>query len=273
MLILGDKYMNSHSKAPGDVSEKELAGNIKCITILTPENIEIRYRIAGLGTRFLAWAFDTLLQLIIISVFSTLLFVAGMIASFSVMGAEAVSLWVLALMTLITFFITNAYFIFFEVRWNGQTPGKRLLYIRAIHAGGYPVSFQDSLVRNFMRIIDMLPLLYGVGISSILLSSGGRRLGDLAAGTYVIMEEPPAAPLKAPEKKFTVPEAKNLSEAQLDMIYQFLLRTKYLGHKHRITLAERMARYFSNCLQIQIPPNRTSEGYLHDLLSSARGES
>ena len=43
-----------------------------------------------------------------------------------------------------------------------------------------------SLARNLMRLVDVLPSSYLVGLVSMLVTAEGKRLGDLAAGTIVV---------------------------------------------------------------------------------------
>ena len=93
-------------------------------------------------------------------------------------------------MTLVSFALYNGYFILFEWLLNGQTPGKRLLHIRVIKQGGYALRFFDTLLRNLLRVVDFLPLFYGVGLTSLLLTRDSQRLGDLVAGTLVVYQEP-----------------------------------------------------------------------------------
>ncbi|MDO9107816.1 MAG: hypothetical protein Q7U89_02330, partial [Coriobacteriia bacterium] len=50
----------------------------------------------------------------------------------------------------------------------------------------------DSVVRNIIRSIDVMPGTYAIGIISMVLSRTSQRLGDMAAGTVVIADEPPA---------------------------------------------------------------------------------
>jgi hypothetical protein len=57
-----------------------------------------------------------------------------------------------------------------------------------VEADGSPVGFLTSAVRNVMRLVDVLPTAYLVGIVSILVSSRNQRLGDLAAGTLVVRD-------------------------------------------------------------------------------------
>ena len=105
------------------------------------------------------------------------------------MGLES-QLWIAAIAGLVSFALYNGYFILLEWLLNGQTPGKRLLHIRVIKQGGYALRFFDTLLRNLLRVIDFLPLFYGVGLTSLLLTRDSQRVGDLVAGTLVVYQEP-----------------------------------------------------------------------------------
>ncbi len=59
-----------------------------------------------------------------------------------------------------------------------------------IKQGGYALRFFDTLLRNLLRVVDFLPLFYGVGLTSLLLTRDSQRLGDLVAGTLVVYQEP-----------------------------------------------------------------------------------
>ena len=80
------------------------------------------------------------------------------------------------------------YFVFFEVIWHGQTPGKRWVGLRVIKEGGYPLGFVDSVIRNVVRLADFLPAYYMLGAIVMFIDPRSRRLGDLAAGTLVVRE-------------------------------------------------------------------------------------
>ena len=79
-----------------------------------------------------------------------------------------------------------------------STIGKHLLRIRVVGNSGDPVSLRESLVRNLMRFVDWLPLVYGLGVASIAVSDKRQRLGDRVAGTIVTL---------APEKDINPPPA------------------------------------------------------------------
>ena len=117
------------------------------------------------------------------------LLVVAFAALFSALGVES-QLWISAIVGLVAFALYNGYFILLEWLLNGQTPGKRLLHIRVIKQGGYALRFFDTLLRNLLRVVDFLPLFYGVGLTSLLFTRDSQRLGDLVAGTLVVYQEP-----------------------------------------------------------------------------------
>jgi hypothetical protein len=81
------------------------------------------------------------------------------------------------------------YPVIFELTPGAATPGKRAMGIQVMMANGLPLTPAGCLIRNLMRAVDMLPLLYGFAIVSVLLRRDARRLGDLAAGTLVVYRD------------------------------------------------------------------------------------
>lgn len=158
------------------------------ITILTPENVELRFELAGLGSRFLALLLDTLLQSLITLIPILVIWAAAYTAQ-SVSLTEltdVLSPWVIAIVILFLFSLWSGYFLFYESRSSGQTPGKKALGIKVIRDTGHPVDFRAATLRNLLRAVDALPGAYGVGILSVFISPQYRRLGDYVAGTLVV---------------------------------------------------------------------------------------
>ncbi len=150
------------------------------LSVETPEQININYQIAGIGSRFFAALLDTLLLgiIVIIGTYVNDNFIAELGAFFGN--------WLGAIGGIVVFAIFWGYFMIFEITTNGQSPGKLALGLRVIKEGGYPISFADSAIRNLMRIVDFLPFCYGTGLLVMLLNRNWQRLGDLAAGTLVV---------------------------------------------------------------------------------------
>lgn len=157
------------------------------VSIRTPENIEFSYRLAGLGSRAFAVTIDMVLLALAVGIVST---GASLVAGLAGLGLGTfVASATMAVGIAVMFTLVFAYFVMFEALWNGQTPGKRILGIRVVKDRGHGIRFVDSLLRNLLRIADMVPALYLVGGTAALLSSRNKRLGDLAAGTLVVVVE------------------------------------------------------------------------------------
>jgi len=150
------------------------------LSVETPEQININYQKAGIGSRFYAAILDTLLLCFIV-------FIGTYVNSNFIRELGFIfGNWLGAIGGIIVFAIFWGYFMVFEVTTNGRSPGKLALGLRVIKEGGYPISFADSAIRNLMRIVDFLPLFYGTGLLVMLLNPNWQRLGDLAAGTLVV---------------------------------------------------------------------------------------
>lgn len=153
------------------------------LTVDTPENIDFNYEIAGLGSRFLAAAIDTL----VVSVIQAILILTMLIiAGFDF--AEAALGMIIAGITLVAFGVLWGYYILFELVWRGQSPGKRALKIRVVRTDGSAITLTESIIRNLIRIVDFLPAFYGLGVVTMFVNENARRLGDLAARTLVVYE-------------------------------------------------------------------------------------
>ncbi len=150
----------------------------------TPENVIFGYEIVGIGSRFLAALIDSFIVALIQIPPNVLLFYV-LSANLDDGSAGLIS----AILTFVTFALLWGYYIFFEVWWNGSTPGKRAIRVRVIRQDGMPITLTESIIRNLIRLIDFLPLAYGLGVVTMFIDGKSRRLGDLAAGTLVVREQ------------------------------------------------------------------------------------
>lgn len=166
-------------------------------TIDTPEQVSIRFPIAGIGSRFLAIFADTLLQIAVyVALFLVFVLVVSSAPKTYAGGlSRSGEKWLIAGFILVHFVIYWGYFTLFEARWNGQTPGKKLFKIRVIQDSGRQITFFESMTRNLIRIVDMLPSIYLVGVISMVCNRRHKRLGDLAAGTLVVHERATEEPI------------------------------------------------------------------------------
>jgi uncharacterized RDD family membrane protein YckC len=148
--------------------------------VRTPEQVVFRYPLAGPVERLCAWLLDGLCM-------------GGLMLALSFGLGRAGRLGV-PFLYIGCFLIQWGYFLWFEWRWSGATPGKRLLGIRVMQAAGMRCPFERLALRNFLRVVDFLPFLYGLGGAVMLLSRHGARLGDMAAGTVCVRVPKPPAP-------------------------------------------------------------------------------
>jgi uncharacterized RDD family membrane protein YckC/Flp pilus assembly protein TadD len=160
------------------------------LSIDTPENVVFDYSVAGIGSRFLAALVDSLIiaLLQIITLLTMALIMAIVLGQFDV--SSSLPAWLFAVLGLIAFAFFWGYYIFFEVLWNGQSPGKRWVGLRVIRTDGTPITFTESAIRNLIRLIDFMPAYYGIGVVTMFVNARSRRLGDLAAGTLVVYDHP-----------------------------------------------------------------------------------
>lgn len=141
----------------------------------TPEGVELRLPVAGVGSRALAWLIDAFIK------FVAMIMLAIVLAFLGTFG-EGVRL-------ILVFVMLWFYNVLFEVFAHGATPGKMVIGLRVMNANGTPVGWTGSLIRNLIRFVDMLPGCYLFGCISVMLSRNFQRLGDLAGGTVVVYAE------------------------------------------------------------------------------------
>jgi uncharacterized RDD family membrane protein YckC len=161
--------------------------------VVTPEQVAIRYELAGFGSRGLAAMLDTGIQLLILLAVSlplSLMMAPGGVHADNFFS-QLTNSTLIGILILLQFIITWGYWIGFETLWNGETPGKRLLHLRVIKDGGFPIDFRAALIRNLLRAVDVLPGLmalpiYDCAFISVLCNPQYKRLGDFAAGTLVV---------------------------------------------------------------------------------------
>lgn len=164
------------------------------ITITTPDNIEITYRLAGAGSRIAAAFVDFLIQLAVI----VIIIIA---AYYAILGGNLKNIesldsiaWFIGILLLVIFLFYYSYFILTEMLLNGQTIGKKLLGLRVIRENGAPIGLIQSLIRNILKLsVDSA----GIGVVTIMFSKKCKRIGDMAASTIVIAEDPRKVTLRA----------------------------------------------------------------------------
>lgn len=150
------------------------------LEVETSDHVVLRYDLAAAGNRGFAAIVDFVIAALI---FAGALFAFGLGAN--VLAYGVVAPWFGAAF-LLTFLLAWSYFVLLEWLWQGQTVGKRMFGLRVIRDDGAPAGFIAVLIRNLVRIIDFVPVFYGLGLVMVIVSARSQRLGDIAAGTYVV---------------------------------------------------------------------------------------
>ena len=222
------------------------------ITVETPEHIQVQYELAGIGSRALAGLVDALAQGLIATVVVGSLVWIGLRLhwqdAFGVAAAVAVGT--------AGFLAATAYYVLSEMLMDGQSPGKRLAGLRVIRDDGTPITFLDSAIRNIIRVVDMIPFFYTVGLIAVFSNGKSKRLGDMAAGTVVVKErmiEQPVGQAVEPAAKTPAasvsPDAEArlrnslhlLSPAEFEAADRFLQRRCELDPETRGRLSQQLA--------------------------------
>ncbi|HZR08388.1 MAG TPA: RDD family protein [Myxococcales bacterium] len=234
--------------------------------VQSPEHVLIELVPAGLGARLAAFLLDMAL-------------IAGILQLIALVAvALPQALRDIAVVTA-SFVVIWGYNTFFEVRWNGQTPGKRILRIRVVDGRGLPVDTPQSLIRNVVRLLDLFPA-GGVGALAALLDGRNRRLGDLAADTLVVVETQPALPaiealaarrfnsLRTPRVRRYVEHRIGIEEREL--LFTVCLRAPGLSDRARFELFEQLGAHYRAELGID-DPNLSGESLVRGLAAMCAG--
>lgn len=246
--------------------------SIDQVRIDTPEQIALELPLAGIGSRFLALAIDTLIQsvfyLITAFIFILTLPLGSSVLTFlpRLLG-PAVAMFVL-------FAFYWGYFAFFEAIWKGQTPGKRYAGIRVIKESGRPINAFEAIGRNLMRAVDGLPGIYGVGLVCMMCNQQSRRLGDFVAGTIVVHEKPTedARPSwnTSNEGFATAPGLARATPEELVLIETYLHRRWDIDKYVRLNTALQIAERIKAKTGLQPQPNQHVDDFLEDAARKIR---
>lgn len=240
------------------------------LIIETPEQTALEFQLAGVGSRSLALAIDTLLQggaVIVLGTMAGVISAAGFIPQ---VGKQ----WGYALLILVFFVVEFGYFAFFEAIWNGQTPGKRWAHLRVIEDSGRPIGAQQAVLRNLVRIVDSLPIFYAVGIITSLISSQNKRLGDYLAGTVVVHQERLekdrlfGSAKSAPSLNSIA--AVSLTAGELQLVEVFLERRASFAPDVRSSMARQVAETLGRRWSIPEAEWRDSEKFLESIAEKSR---
>jgi len=241
----------------------------KNLTIRTPEGICFPLILASPISRFLAVTIDAACIIVLTTTVSALL------SGFRLISPDlAAAVW-----AVLTFLISFGYPILTEWYWRGQTLGKRLLRIQVMDEQGLRLQFSQVIVRNLLRPIDALPMLYLVGGTTSLISRKAQRLGDITANTIVIQHrhtfEPDIKQITADKYNslknyphLTARLRQHITPEEAGIAIEALMRRTHLDTEARLNLF----RELRNTLETRVPfpteatENLSDENYIRNVV-------
>ncbi len=243
----------------------------KILKILTPENVEIEFELAGVGTRFIALVIDLLIQIGL----GLVIVISAILLNFDFQNIEDQiqnrNSFVIALCILLIFIITHGYFIFFDIIFNGQSPGKKVAKIKVLKETGEPINFIDSILRNILRLADFLPMFYIAGAIFVIFTKDYKRIGDYAANTIVI---------KIKDSNILFNDVKNkisengeleyvnlypINNFEFGVIREFLDRRGRLGKREKV-FEYHIKNYFIKKFMLDEMPFKNLNDFLNEII-------
>jgi uncharacterized RDD family membrane protein YckC len=194
--------------------------------------VDMSLRVAGPGTRSYAFLIDWQIRLLV----ALALILVGLMMRLLPGAPHSLtnSVWITAIVL-----ATLVYFLYhpvLEVLMRGRTPGKHTAGARIVTLEGGIPTIGSLLMRNLFRLIDCLPGFYMVGLGCCIFTDRRVRLGDMVAGTVLVLEETDAA-LKSLARLGEAVQRSALPLEALRLIQDLLDRWRDLEEGRRARLA------------------------------------
>jgi uncharacterized RDD family membrane protein YckC len=198
------------------------------VSVQSATGVDLTLSIAGPGSRSYAFVIDWHIRL--------LLGCAWLLLSSFVLKLSLSARSPDALMSLLPAAII--YFLYHpivEVAMHGRTPGKRMAGLVLVNRGGGTPGTGALLIRNVFRLIDSLPAFYVVGLVSCFITANRVRIGDMAAGTLLVIDD--AAAGKSLTRVESLAPGSRLPLDALELVDQVLERWPALAPRNRMQIA------------------------------------
>ena len=231
------------------------------ITITTPFNIDLEFRIAPFLKRLIAWVLDIILIYLYVYVMYSWA-VEPLQGSRDLMTTASI---------LIIAIPAYSYHLVAEYFFGGQSVGKKLMGIKVIDISGTEASGSQYLLRWLFRLVDMTITMGAGAVMSAALSRYNQRLGDMVAGTVVIdtrhetdLGDTIYLELEEEDYQPVFPEVMRLSDRDINGIRN-LLHTKG-SNRDTVLYMEQVAERIRQVLQLRtdLEPRSMLEQLLKD---------
>lgn len=235
--------------------------------LVTGEAVALDLPPAGLGTRIVSGLID-----IVVTV--ALLFAVIIFLSIATIGTDAALQWVAYVGTMIVIFLI--YPTVFETLSRGRSLGKYAMGLRTVRDDGGPISAQHAFVRSLIGFVEVYSLTGVPAFFSALLSERGKRLGDFAAGTYVVRERvhlilPMPTQMPWPLQQWAAAaDIAALPTGLALAVRQYLSRAHQITPQSRAALGHRLAEQVATYVAPKPPPGTPPDAFLAAVIVARR---
>jgi uncharacterized RDD family membrane protein YckC len=224
--------------------------------VITGEAVEVELPVARLATRTIAIVIDASVQIVLL-----IMITSGTGLLLTELNADAALGAAAGILALVLVFLV--WTITFETVTRGRSPGKFVMGLRVVRDDGGPIRFRHAMVRALVGLVIewpglLLPFVtWAFGAGAMLLSSKGKRIGDLAAGTMVLQERLPdrgryVAAMPPPLAAWaTTLDLTGVDDDLAMTVRQFLSRAHELREGPRAALGQRLV---NEVLAVSTPP-------------------
>jgi len=200
------------------------------VAVPSVTGVDVTLHIAGPGRRSFAFVADWHIRLLLALTW----FVLGTLAMFGSLtfgaGDGTGPFWIVWLPAVVIYFL---YHPILEVAMHGRTPGKRIAGVRIVTRTGDIPGVGALLLRNVFRLIDSMPFAYLVGLATVMFTDQHVRIGDLAAGTLLIIDDADADAFS----RWSTNSASTLAPQAADLVHELLDRWPTLNDDSRARIA------------------------------------
>jgi uncharacterized RDD family membrane protein YckC len=197
--------------------------------------IDLTLDIAGPGSRSYAYIIDWHIRLLL-----GLAWFLAVSLSLLALGHSLPSLRTLSRQfAMLTFLPALGIYVLYhpllEIIMRGRTPGKRIAGVRIVTRNGGSPGVAALLIRNVLRLLDALPAFYLIGLICCCVTAQRVRIGDLVAGTLLVIDARGAADSLA--RVGTLVAHSGLAPSVVELIHDLLERWQELTPQKRAALA------------------------------------
>ncbi|MFI5622021.1 RDD family protein [Nocardioides sp. NPDC051685] len=237
--------------------------------LVTGDAVALDLPAAGLGMRLLSGLIDmiTVTALLIVTL------IVFMTAAPATDEALAWAAYIAATASVMLIFPTVI-----ETLTRGRSLGKLALGLRTVRDDGGAISFHHAFVRALVGVIEIYGTSGAAAFLTAMIHPRGKRLGDIAAGTYVIRVRVPLrppAPIQMPPGLAAWASRADVATIPVGLslaVRRFLSGEvgTYTDPVRRHALAERLATHMQTYVAPGPPPGTPPEAYLAAVLATRR---